>query len=56
MAEQDSQVEAIEPLHPAERRLLAFLRALKFGTVERLVIRNGVPMLADVVTKTVKFD
>ena len=43
-------------LHPAELKLLTFLRMLRFGTIQRLVIRDGLPTFAEEVTKTIRFD
>jgi hypothetical protein len=44
------------PLHPSEERLLRFLRQLHYGTIQRLVVRDGLPAFAEEVTKTIKFD
>ena len=43
-------------LHPSEQKLLVFLRTLRYGTVQRLVVRDGLPAFAEEVTKTIKFD
>jgi hypothetical protein len=44
------------PLHPAEEKLLRFLRELRFGTVQRLVVRDGLPAFAEEVIQTIRFD
>lgn len=43
-------------LRPEELKFITFLREMKFGTIERLIIRDGLPKIAELVTKTVKFD
>jgi hypothetical protein len=60
MAQRENQTapsvpESLMPLHPAEERLLLFLRQLRFGTVQRLVIRDGLPEFAEEIHKVVKF-
>jgi len=42
-------------LHPAWLAFLHFCRELQYGEIERLRIQNGVPVLAEVVKKKVKF-
>jgi hypothetical protein len=44
------------PLHPAEEKLLRFLRDLRFGTLQRLVVRDGLPSFAEEVIQTIRFD
>jgi hypothetical protein len=46
----------LSELHPAEEKLILFLRQLKFGTLQRLVVRDGLPAFAEEVEKTVRFD
>jgi len=43
-------------LHPAEQKLLALVRQLRFGTIQRLVVRDGLPAFVEEVTQTIKFD
>lgn len=45
----------ITSLHPAEERLIRFIRTLKFGRIHMLEIQNGLPVLAEEVTTKVKF-
>jgi hypothetical protein len=42
-------------LHPAWRAFLHFCRELQHGEIERLRIQDGVPVIAEVVKKKVKF-
>ncbi len=42
-------------VHPAWRAFLRFCGELKHGEIERLKIQDGLPVLAEVVTKKVKF-
>ncbi len=42
-------------LHPAWRAFLRFCGDLKHGEIERLRIQDGLPVLAEVVKKKVKF-
>lgn len=37
------------------RQFVRFCRDLKYGEIERLSIQDGVPVLAEVTTKKVKF-
>jgi len=58
------QRDAIEPgrlrtlsptLHPAWRAFIEFCAELKHGEIETLKIQDGLPVLAEVVKKKVKF-
>lgn len=42
-------------LHPAWRAFLHFCGELQHGEIERLKIQDGLPVLAEVVKKKVKF-
>lgn len=42
-------------LHPAWRAFLRFCRELRHGEIERLKIQDGLPVLAEVTKKKVKF-
>ena len=42
-------------LHPAWRAFLHFCGELQYGEIERLKIQDGLPVLAEVVKKKVKF-
>jgi hypothetical protein len=43
------------PLHPAWREFMRFCEELKYGEIERLKIQDGLPILAEVVEKKIKF-
>jgi hypothetical protein len=43
------------PLHPKERAFIVYLRKLKYGTLHKLVVQDGLPIVAEEVSKTVKF-
>ena len=42
-------------MHPSWRAFVRFCRELKYGEIERLRIQDGLPVLAEVVTKKVRF-
>ena len=42
-------------LTPKEQHLIEYMRALGFGTLERIVVQNGEPVSAEVVKATAKF-
>lgn len=44
-----------EHLHPAWREFIRYCQELHFGEVEKLKIQNGVPMMAEVTTRKIKF-
>ena len=52
----DSQCES-EPLllHPAWVAFVRFCRELKHGEIERLAIQDGLPVLAEMTKKKIKF-
>lgn len=43
------------PLHPSERRLIEYLRRLRYGTIANLKVQDGLPMLVEQVTRKVTF-
>lgn len=43
-------------LHPAWRAFIRYCRELRHGEIERLSIQDGLPILAEVTTKKVKFN
>jgi hypothetical protein len=43
-------------LHPAWRAFIRYCRELRHGEIERLSIQDGLPVLAEVITKKVKFN
>lgn len=42
-------------LHPAWREFIRFCRELRHGEIERLIVQDGVPVLAELTKKKVKF-
>lgn len=49
------QISARLSVHPAWRSFLRFCAELKHGEIERLKIQDGLPVLAEVTKKKVKF-
>ena len=47
---------AQEHLPPAWREFIRYCRELRHGQIERLNIQDGVPVLAEVVTRKIKFN
>ena len=47
--------DACADLHPAWKELIQFCRDLKYGEIERLSIQDGLPVLAEVTKKKIKF-
>jgi hypothetical protein len=45
----------LETLHPAWRTFIRYCIQLRHGQIERLCIQDGLPVLAEVTTKKVKF-
>lgn len=53
-----TEVRSSEPapnLHPAWKEFVSFCENLHFGEIERLKIQDGLPFLAEVTKKKVKF-
>ena len=46
---------AEQPLHPAWRAFIRYCAELKHGEIELLKIQDGLPVLAEVVKKKVRF-
>lgn len=44
-----------DALHPAWAAFIRFCRDLKHGEIERLVVQDGLPVLAETTRKKVKF-
>ena len=42
-------------LHPAWAEFMRYCRELQFGELEKLKIQNGVPMMAELATRKIKF-
>lgn len=45
----------LDPLHPAWRAFFRFCSELEHGEIESLKIQDGLPVLAEVVTRKIKF-
>lgn len=43
------------PVHPAWQRLMRYCAELGHGEIEKLKIQDGLPMVAEVTTRRVKF-
>ena len=43
------------PIHPAWLAFIRFCWELKHGEIDRLLIQDGLPVLAEITTKKVKF-
>jgi len=46
---------AASPVHPAWLRLMRYCEELGHGEIEKLKIQDGLPMLAEVTTRKIKF-
>lgn len=46
---------AEQDLHPAWRSLIEYCRKLQHGDIEHLRIQDGVPVVAEVITKKIRF-
>ena len=46
---------AVRDLHPAWREFIRYCRDLGHGHIERLSIQDGIPVMAEVTVKKVKF-
>ena len=44
-----------QDLHPSWKALIEYCRKLQHGDIERLRIQDGVPVIAEVITKKIKF-
>ena len=53
LAKRDEEQDAT--LHPAWLAFLRFCAELKYGEIERLSIQNGLPVLAEMTKKKIKF-
>lgn len=63
MSEEYRQVAALPQgqgsdsvLPPAWREFIKFCRDLRHGEIERLSIQDGVPVLAEITTRKIKFN
>jgi hypothetical protein len=45
----------LDPLHPAWRAFFRFCSELQHGEIEHLKVQDGLPVLAELVSKKVKF-
>lgn len=50
-----AQMGSAQLLHPAWSAFVSYCMELRFGEIERLSIQDGLPVLAEVTTKKVKF-
>jgi hypothetical protein len=53
--EQNSRGSDAAALHPTWRAFIRYCAELKYGEIERLKIQDGLPVLAEVVEKKIKF-
>ena len=53
--EESAKVGSPQLLHPAWSAFVSYCMELRFGEIERLSIQDGLPVLAEVTTKKVKF-
>ena len=42
-------------LHPAWRALIRYCQEMRYGEIERIKIQDGLPVMAEVTTKKIKF-
>lgn len=45
----------VERVHPAWAKLMRFCREMGYGELERIKIQDGLPVVAEVATRRVKF-
>lgn len=45
-----------DPLHPAWASFIQYCQTMKFGEIEKLVIQDGLPMVAETTRQKVKFN
>ena len=50
-----SQLEPVRELHPAWKEFIRYCIDLRYGEIERLTIQDGLPVLAEITKKKVKF-
>lgn len=55
MAEAVKPAIEVESLHPAWREFIRCCHELRHGEIERLSIQDGLPVLAEVVKKKIRF-
>jgi len=53
--QKDGRFGELVRLHPAERRLIEYIRQLRYGTILTLKVQDGLPVLAEEALKKVKF-
>jgi len=54
-AEPNSRGQSAPALHPTWCAFIRYCEELKYGEIERLKIQDGLPVLAEVVEKKIKF-
>jgi hypothetical protein len=52
----DEAVGDLMPPHPAWLAFIRFCREMKHGEIDRLLIQDGVPVMAELTKKKVKFN
>ncbi len=55
MSTPQARVEDPSRVHPAWQAFMRYCRELRFGEIEQLKIQDGLPLLAEVTKKKVKF-
>jgi len=51
-----NRASALRAVHPAWLRLMQYCAELGYGEIEKLKIQDGLPMIAEVAVKKIKFD
>ena len=54
-AEQETRGNNAVALHPTWAAFIRYCEELKYGEIERLKIQDGLPVLAEVVERKIKF-
>ena len=54
-SEPAKQTDEAPDLHPAWKSLIDYCRRLQHGDIERLRIQDGVPVIAEIITRKIKF-
>ena len=55
VSDEGAPINSAQILHPAWRAFIRYCAELRYGEIERLSIQDGLPVLAEVTTKKVKF-
>lgn len=54
-ASEDFERSGLTYIHPAWYSFIKYCETLRFGEIDKLKIQDGLPMLAEEVTKKIKF-